>query len=45
MAIDRFDKLRNAKEICLPSELRIEMQKTMQQHCAVFRTGEGLKRI
>ena len=43
MAIERFDKLRYAKGDLLPSELRMEMQKTMQQHCAVFRTGEGLK--
>ena len=44
-AIDRFDKLLNSKGDILPAELRLDMQKTMQSHCAVFRTGEGLKRI
>ena len=39
-AIDRFDKLLNSKGDILPSELRLDMQKTMQSHCAVFRTGK-----
>ena len=43
-AIERFDALRNAKGDILPSELRLDMQKTMQNHCAVFRTGEGLQK-
>ena len=43
-AIERFDALRNAKGDTLPSELRLDMQKTMQNHCAVFRTGEGLEK-
>jgi len=41
--IDRFDKLRNAKGKKLTAELRMEMQKTMQSKCAVFRTEKNLK--
>ena len=41
--IDRFDKLRNAKGETLTAELRLEMQKTMQSKCAVFRTEKNLK--
>ncbi len=43
-AIDRFDKLLHSKGDILPSKLRLDMQKTMQSHCAVFRTGEGLQK-
>ena len=41
--IDRFDKLRNAKGENLTAGLRLEMQKTMQSKCAVFRTEKNLK--
>ena len=41
-AVDRLDKLRNANGSRSTAEIRIEMQKTMQQHAAVFRSGESL---
>ena len=44
LALERFDALRHSKGDILPAELRLDMQKTMQNHCAVFRTGEGLKK-
>ncbi len=43
-ALERFDKLRYSKGETMPAELRLQMQKTMQNHCAVFRTGKGLKK-
>ncbi len=47
--LDRFDRLRHADGDIPVAELRIEMQKTMQSHAAVFRTGElieqGLTRL
>ena len=39
-AFDRFDTLRNASGGTTTAELRLEMQKIMQNHAAVFRTGE-----
>ncbi len=42
-AIDRFDDLRYANGDTSASEIRIDMQKTMQTHCAVFRTQEKLQ--
>lgn len=42
-ALDRLDKYRNAKGSVSTSELRDEMQQTMQDHAAVFRTGEVLE--
>ncbi|HPD82912.1 MAG: succinate dehydrogenase flavoprotein subunit [Alphaproteobacteria bacterium] len=42
-ALDRLDKYRNAKGKISTSELRGEMQHTMQNHAAVFRTGDVLK--
>ena len=39
-ALSRFDKLRYADGSIATAELRLEMQKTMQSHVAVFRTGE-----
>ncbi|MFT5485739.1 MAG: succinate dehydrogenase / fumarate reductase flavoprotein subunit [Paracoccaceae bacterium] len=39
-ALARFDARRFAKGTTPTSELRAEMQATMQAHCAVFRTGE-----
>jgi len=41
-SIARIDKLRNAKGSRRTSEIRLEMQKVMQGHAAVFRTGEVL---
>lgn len=41
-AIDRFDKVRNANGDVSVAELRLEMQKTMQKHAAVFRKEEIL---
>ena len=39
----RFDKIRNSHGSTKTSELRLEMQKTMQSKCAVFRTEKTLK--
>ncbi|MDJ1016195.1 MAG: succinate dehydrogenase flavoprotein subunit [Paracoccaceae bacterium] len=41
-ALDRFDNLRHAKGETSTAELRLEMQKTMQQDAAVFRTDKTL---
>ena len=40
--LDRFDRLRNADGSRGTAEVRAEMQKVMQDHAAVFRTGESL---
>jgi succinate dehydrogenase / fumarate reductase flavoprotein subunit len=49
LAVTRLDKFRNAKGSVPTSALRLEMQKTMQNDCAVFRTGvtlaEGQKNV
>ncbi|HYG89523.1 MAG TPA: succinate dehydrogenase flavoprotein subunit [Azospirillum sp.] len=42
-ALERLDRLRNAKGSIRTSDLRLEMQRTMQNNCAVFRTGEVLE--
>ena len=42
-AIARLDHFRNAKGPIRTADLRLEMQKTMQNHAAVFRTGETLQ--
>jgi succinate dehydrogenase / fumarate reductase, flavoprotein subunit len=42
-ALERLDRLRHAKGSMRTSELRLQMQKTMQNHCAVFRTAEILE--
>ncbi len=42
-ALDRFDKIRHSKGKTASSDIRLRMQRTMQKHCAVFRTGEGLE--
>ena len=42
-AIDRLDDLRYANGNTKPSAIRNDMQKTMQAHCAVFRTQEKLQ--
>ena len=41
-ALARLDHYRNADGSTMTSELRLQMQKTMQDHAAVFRTGETL---
>ena len=41
--LGRFDKIRNSNGSTKTSELRINMQKTMQTKCAVFRTEKTLK--
>ncbi len=41
-SVARIDKLRNADGSRPTSEIRLEMQKVMQGHAAVFRTGESL---
>ncbi len=46
-ALDRFDRLRHAKGKEPTAKLRLEMQRVMQNNCAVFRThdvlAEGVK--
>jgi len=39
-ALGRLDKFRNASGGSPTAEVRLDMQKTMQKHCAVFRTDE-----
>ncbi|MEZ5871359.1 MAG: succinate dehydrogenase flavoprotein subunit [Nitratireductor sp.] len=41
--IDRFDRLRHANGSTPTAELRLKMQKAMQEDAAVFRTEETLK--
>jgi succinate dehydrogenase / fumarate reductase flavoprotein subunit len=41
--LDRLDRFRHAQGSTPTAALRLEMQKIMQSHCAVFRTGEVLK--
>ena len=41
-SVDRIDRLRNADGSRSAAEIRLEMQKIMQNHAAVFRTGETL---
>jgi len=42
-ALDRLDRVRHAKGGTTVSDLRLNMQRTMQTHAAVFRTSELLK--
>ena len=48
-ALARLDRIRHARQEIRTADLRDEMQRTMQNNCAVFRTGdvldEGVKRI
>jgi succinate dehydrogenase / fumarate reductase, flavoprotein subunit len=48
-AIGRFDRVRHAKGGLKPGEIRLKMQRAMQDHCAVFRTAhllrEGLRKM
>ncbi|MBT8101026.1 MAG: succinate dehydrogenase flavoprotein subunit [Gammaproteobacteria bacterium] len=41
-SIDRIDRLRHASGDRPTADIRLEMQKIMQNHAAVFRTGETL---
>ena len=41
-SVERIDRLRNADGSRSTAEIRLEMQKVMQNHAAVFRTGEVL---
>ncbi|WP_332681886.1 succinate dehydrogenase flavoprotein subunit [Bosea sp. (in: a-proteobacteria)] len=43
LALTRLDKYRNAAGGTPTAELRGQMQKTMQDNCAVYRTGETLE--
>ena len=40
--LERLDRLRNATGGTRTAEIRGDMQAVMQQHCAVFRTGDSL---
>jgi succinate dehydrogenase / fumarate reductase flavoprotein subunit len=42
-AVDRFDRFRYAKGGTPTAAMRLDMQKIMQTHCAVFRTGDVLR--
>jgi len=48
-AIARLDGFRNAKGATPTAKIRLDMQKTMQKHCAVFRDGplmqEGIAQL
>jgi succinate dehydrogenase / fumarate reductase, flavoprotein subunit len=39
-SLARFDRIRHASGKTKAASIRLEMQRTMQNHCAVFRTGE-----
>ncbi len=41
-SVERIDRLRNADGSRSTAEIRLEMQKIMQSHAAVFRTGDVL---
>jgi len=43
MSLDRLDRVRHAKGSTSVAELRLNMQRTMQTHAAVFRTSELLQ--
>jgi succinate dehydrogenase / fumarate reductase flavoprotein subunit len=43
LAISRIDRLRNAKGKLKTAAIRLNMQRVMQAHAAVFRTGESLE--
>jgi succinate dehydrogenase / fumarate reductase, flavoprotein subunit len=48
-AVDRFDRVRHAKGRLKTGEIRLAMQRAMQDHCSVFRSApvleEGLRKI
>ncbi len=41
-ALARLDKYRNASGGTMTAELRLQMQRSMQSNCAVYRTGETM---
>ncbi|MDH3387781.1 MAG: FAD-binding protein, partial [Gammaproteobacteria bacterium] len=41
--LDRFDRLRNASGAIGTAKIRNDMQRDMQKHAAVFRTGDSLQ--
>jgi succinate dehydrogenase / fumarate reductase flavoprotein subunit len=43
LALSRLDKFRNANGGTPTADLRLRMQKVMQNNCAVFRTGDTLE--
>ncbi|MFT0892129.1 succinate dehydrogenase flavoprotein subunit [Pseudochelatococcus sp. G4_1912] len=43
LALSRLDHFRHASGSTPTAQLRLEMQRTMQSNCAVFRTGEVLE--
>ena len=43
LALSRLDRFRNAAGATPTADLRMSMQRTMQNNCAVFRTGEVLE--
>jgi len=42
LAVSRLDRFRNAKGSRRTAQVRLDMQRVMQNHAAVFRTGESL---
>src|SRR5216110_2481224 len=42
-AVARLDRIRHAKGSRKTAEIRVEMQRTMQNNCAVFRTADVLR--
>ncbi len=42
-ALDRFDRFRQSSGSTSTAEIRLRMQKVMQENCAVFRTGDVLE--
>jgi succinate dehydrogenase / fumarate reductase flavoprotein subunit len=42
LAVSRLDRFRNAKGARRTAEIRLDMQRVMQNHAAVFRTGDSL---
>ena len=43
-SLERLDRLRNAQGSRPTSEIRLEMQRTMQADAAVFRTGDSIRK-
>jgi succinate dehydrogenase / fumarate reductase flavoprotein subunit len=43
LAVSRIDRLRNANGKTSTAQIRLNMQRVMQTHAAVFRTGESLQ--
>lgn len=44
-SIENLDKLRFAEGAIPVADLRLNMQRTMQEHAAVFRTGDVLEEV